>query len=80
MGKILKNLMFSLLLVATVPNLPIMSQSIPPHPDENICRCKHGGCYGGNAFSLRPRCGQGSCSEAVSNCPGHEDESEEPEG
>jgi hypothetical protein len=37
-------------------------------PEQNVCRCKHDGCYGGNAISLRPRCGQGDCSTQLGNC------------
>lgn len=38
------------------------------------CRCKGGGCYGGNAFSFRASCaklasGVGFCNTYDSNCP-----------
>lgn len=37
------------------------------------CRCKKGGCYGGNAISFRSACAKGDdatdCSEHKSNCP-----------
>jgi len=51
---------------------------VPPHPDETICRCKQGGCFGGNAFSFNSRCGTSYidengdevfCSQFISNCP-----------
>lgn len=37
------------------------------------CRCKHGGCYGGNFFSFRANCGNypggtGNCASQKSNC------------
>lgn len=35
----------------------------------NLCRCKSGGCYGGNLISFRARCGQGTCSDGEANCP-----------
>ena len=43
--------------------------TLPDPPDENICRCKDDGCYGGNLISLRPRCGQGDCTQWIQNCP-----------
>lgn len=38
------------------------------------CRCKSGGCYGGNALSFRANCanftdGKGDCNHFKSNCP-----------
>lgn len=69
-----------LILVLTIfGSFTIQSQTIdpPPHPTETICRCKYGGCFGGNAISFRARCGQSGvepdgtvtlCSEFVSNC------------
>lgn len=41
----------------------------PETPEENLCRCKADGCYGGNLISFRARCGQGDCSASSSNCP-----------
>lgn len=36
------------------------------------CRCKAGGCYGGNAFSFRPSCAKSDktiiCSDWIDNC------------
>lgn len=53
---------------------PSYSQTIeipewPSTPEENLCRCRADGCYGGNLISFRPRCGQGDCSASTSNCP-----------
>ena len=41
----------------------------PDTPEENLCRCKADGCYGGNLISFRARCGEGICSASDSNCP-----------
>ncbi|PSL07968.1 hypothetical protein [Cecembia rubra] len=53
---------------------PLSAQTIelpdwPPHPEENLCRCKSGDCYGVNLITFRARCGQGDCSSSTSNCP-----------
>ncbi len=34
---------------------------------EHFCRCKKGGCYAGNAISLRPSCGNPPCHENTCN-------------
>lgn len=41
----------------------------PETPEENLCRCKKDGCYGGNFISFRARCGEGFCAASSSNCP-----------
>ncbi len=53
---------------------PSYSQTIelppwPVTPEENLCRCKADGCYGGNLISLRARCGQGDCTATTDRCP-----------
>jgi hypothetical protein len=63
-------IVFSMLIMSYQPT---QSQTIelpdwPDHPEENICRCKYDGCYGGNLISFRSRCGQGDCSSSASNC------------
>ena len=72
MKKVLLLLTFTLCVGATTN-----AQTIPDPPEEVICRCKHGGCYGGNAISFRSRCGQSGegengevilCSAFVDNC------------
>lgn len=55
------------------------AQDIPEHPEYTICRCHSTGCFGGNAISLRPRCGETSaenseCSTFNNNCVGTRDE------
>ncbi len=57
-----------------------MGQSIPPHPDDTICRCKGpmNICKGGNAIGTNSRCGTSGwnedadrlifCNEFQSNC------------
>lgn len=36
-----------------------------------VCRCKHGGCYGGNIISFRSACAKNvvMCRDYDSNCP-----------
>lgn len=45
--------------------------------DVNRCRCKHNGCYGGNAISLRAECAKSDtpidCSDYDGNCPEKDD-------
>lgn len=35
------------------------------------CRCKHGGCYGGNNLSIRAACAKNvdDCTKYAHNCP-----------
>lgn len=64
-------------LIASMSSFTGYSQTIPDHPTQSICRCKQGGCFGGNAISIRARCGQSGlspdgsvilCSAFVENC------------
>lgn len=39
-----------------------------------VCRCKHGGCYGGSTISFRSACAKSTsgtidCNAYTSNCP-----------
>jgi hypothetical protein len=65
----LKCLMVPLLFVLLSTDIVNSQVVIPDPPKENLCRCRKGGCFGGNQISLNSRCGQGSCADGSSNCP-----------
>lgn len=77
-------ILFAMGMISSVPS---SSTEIPDIVDDaNRCRCKHGGCYGGNLVSLRPKCavnlnGPINCREYDMNCySGGEDDGNVDEG
>ena len=72
-----RTLLFMVLLVTQViPSYDTTAQNInidiPENTDVMRCRCKEGGCYGGNMISIYSLCavshGTINCSEYVDNC------------
>ncbi len=61
----------------------VSSSEIPDIIDDaNRCRCKQGGCYGGNLISVRPKCaisteGPINCRAYDSNCRGGDPDPDE---